>query len=111
MAGSCSLWDTLVIARFGAPSIMFHNTLFVFSGWIDGSATKTYEYKVLSTPQPNPTPKPTTATPSPAPTVRPTTPSPTQPPPLPCGGEVLGRYSSGQLVFETTMPFTGDIIF
>eukprot|EP01083_Nonionella_stella_P188946 697624_1 len=62
MTGSCSLWDTLVIARYRAASIVIHNTLFVFSGYIDGStSTNTYEYKLLPTAQPtvNPTTTPT----------------------------------------------------
>eukprot|EP01083_Nonionella_stella_P208805 757522_1 len=125
ITGSCTLWDTLLTARDIAPSIVVQNTLFVFSGWIDDTPnTKTYEYKLLPTtqptksPTPNPTPTttapsptPTTTAPSPAPTVHPSTASPTQPGPLPCGGETVGVYSSGQLVFETSIPFTGDIIF
>eukprot|EP01083_Nonionella_stella_P172111 589614_1 len=106
MTGSCTLWDTLLTARASALSIVVHNALFVFSGRSAmGKYMKTYEYKsLLPTPQPtkSPTPNPTTTAPSPAPTVHPSTSSPTQPGPLPCGGETVGVYSSGQLVFETS---------
>eukprot|EP01083_Nonionella_stella_P117811 351457_1 len=53
-------------------------------------------------PSKNPTPVPTestTSNPSKSPSDSPTRP-PTQPPPLPCGGETVGHYSGGQLVFE-----------
>eukprot|EP01083_Nonionella_stella_P138349 421009_1 len=72
-------------------------------------------------PTPNPTKKPTNnPTPYPTdpalPTKRPTTADPTnrptQPPPLPCGGATVGPYTSGEtLIFEATMPFTGDLVF
>eukprot|EP01084_Bolivina_argentea_P010001 18655_1 len=62
-------------------------------------------------PTKGPTKKPTTKDPTKRPTDTPTTPSPTQPPPLSCGSETVGAYTSGTLIFETTMSFTGDIFF
>eukprot|EP01084_Bolivina_argentea_P146552 256578_1 len=58
-----------------------------------------------------PTPKPITAAPTPRPTPKPTTPSPTQPGVLACGQSSVGTYSSGPLIFEARLPFTGQIIF
>eukprot|EP01083_Nonionella_stella_P224738 799695_1 len=69
------------------------------------------------TPRPThyPTKKPTltpTSSPSPQPTTAsPTTASPTQPGFISCGDDSEGTYSSGQLIFEISMPFDGELIF
>eukprot|EP01083_Nonionella_stella_P012824 36217_1 len=63
-------------------------------------------------PTPNPTKRPmVVAVPTSGPSLKPTTPSPTQPGALACGETTVGTYSSGELIFETTMPFTGQLIF
>eukprot|EP01084_Bolivina_argentea_P166846 289643_1 len=63
-------------------------------------------------PTPGPTKRPTTKDPTKRPTMKPTTPSPTQPGAMTCGASTVGAYSSGdQLIFEVSMPFTGELIF
>eukprot|EP01083_Nonionella_stella_P012823 36215_1 len=63
-------------------------------------------------PTPNPTKRPmVVAVPTSGPSLKPTTPSPTQPGALACGEEATGTYSSGPLIFDATIAFTGQLIF
>eukprot|EP01083_Nonionella_stella_P271870 921710_1 len=50
-------------------------------------------------------------TPSDSPTKHPTTASPTQPGAILCGETSVGPYSNAQLIFETQIPFDGDLTF
>eukprot|EP01083_Nonionella_stella_P271874 921724_1 len=50
-------------------------------------------------------------TPSDSPTKHPTTASPTQPGAILCGETSAGPYSRDHLIFETQIPFEGDLIF
>eukprot|EP01083_Nonionella_stella_P041584 112708_1 len=66
--------------------------------------------KTTTNPTKSPTEQPT-ANPTKSPSAQPTTPSPTQPGALACGEDDVGIYSTNELIFETTMPFTGELIF
>eukprot|EP01083_Nonionella_stella_P129804 393877_1 len=65
-------------------------------------------------PSRNPTIHPSnnpSAIPTSPPTKKPTTPSPTQPGAILCGETSAGPYSRDHLIFETQIPFEGDLIF
>eukprot|EP01083_Nonionella_stella_P011214 31880_1 len=66
-------------------------------------------------PTPNPTKRPTdpptTARPTSNPSVRPTTAHPTQPGAMACGDAKVDVYPGGQLIFETSIPFEGELTF
>eukprot|EP01083_Nonionella_stella_P114280 337713_1 len=75
--------------------------------------TKRPSTNPTSNPTKSPTVKPTsnpTKSPSAQPTGAPTS-KPTQPGALPCGEDDIGMYSKNDLIFETTMPFTGRLTF
>eukprot|EP01083_Nonionella_stella_P271872 921715_1 len=61
-------------------------------------------------PSANPTNDPTIH-PSSNPSFIPTTPLPTQPGAILCGESSAGPYSNDELIFETQIPFDGDLIF